>query len=160
MPRSGAQLRRTEIKRTSKLERGGPLRQRSAKRAKIMATERRPLVSELRQLGVRCEVCPRIDAAGFEVHCGGEIQGIHERRKRGSAGSLLVAENLIPSCNWGNVWIEDHPLLAREIGTELVVRPGDDEWDRLGVREEKTEVEVLTCGRCGSHYVTLHTGCG
>lgn len=125
-----------------------------------MATERAPLVRALIDAGVRCEVCPRIDAAGYQVRCAGAVQGVHERRKRSSGGSLVVAENLIPSCNWGNGWIEDNPGRARETGTGLVVRSGDEEWDRLGVRSDPSPVEVLVCPRCGSPYVTLHTACG
>ncbi|HUV10964.1 MAG TPA: hypothetical protein VMX12_08290 [Acidimicrobiia bacterium] len=154
MKSTGGQLERSAIK------------SRSAKRSKLMATERAPLVRDLRAAGVRCEVCPRIDAAGIRVQCTGEVQGIHERRKRSSAGSLVVAENLIPSCDWGNGWIEDrYPLLSVDIrralfGSSLVVREGDEEWERLGVRAEPTPVVVLTCDVCGDAYVTLHTGCG
>ncbi len=38
-------------------------------------------------------------------------------------------DNVVRSCNAGNLWIEDHPTLARELG--LVVREGDPDWTRL-----------------------------
>jgi len=122
-----------------------------------MATNRTPLVSNLIAAGVRCEIGHVLAVAGVRpFRCSFAIEGIHERRKRSSAGSLVVAANLIPACNWCNGWIEDNPAEARDLfGDFLVVREGDPEWDALGSRNEPTPVEVEACHECGEPFVTV-----
>lgn len=63
-------------------------------------------------------------------HCWRRIEGIHERRKRSSGGSVTNPVNLMASCNACNLLVENEPTLAHEAG--LVVRPGDDDWDLCG----------------------------
>ena len=112
-----------------------PIRQRSEKRKKFMRDERVPLIEKLIKAGVRCEIGPVLAQAGLPVQCTGEIQGIHERRKRSAGGSLTKAENLIPSCNSCNGFIEDEPEIVRHYtGDMLVVREGDPEYEFLGSR--------------------------
>ena len=62
--------------------------------------------------------------------CQHEPSGLHERRKRSSGGSLTILANLMPACSPCNHWVEEHPLVAHDLG--LVVRPGDHEWFMLG----------------------------
>lgn len=124
-----------------------------------MASERAPLVSGLAAAGVRCEVGHVLAAAGVTpFRCRIEMEGLHERRKRSSAGSLVAAGNLIPACNWCNGWIEDHPAEARAVaGDWLVLREGDPEWGELGRRAgaDAPRVEVLHCHRCREPFVTF-----
>ncbi len=156
MKRSGPLRSKTPLRSKAGLETRTPMRQRSKKRERLMATERGPLVKRLRDEGVRCEIGHVLAAAGVTpFRCSGEVEGIHERRKRSSAGSLTVAENLIPACNWCNGWVEDHPSEAREVaGDWLVLRPGDDGYDDLGARAEGAPVEVERCSVCGLPFVT------
>ena len=110
-----------------------PLKPRSKKMAKVYKDHRIPLIEELKAEGLGCEVCPILRRKGIETHCAGEIQGIHERRKRSSAGSLIQRGNLLASCNWGNEFIEQEPALVRaKTGCALVLRSGDPEWDVMG----------------------------
>jgi len=101
-----------------------------------MATDRVPYIKALVEAGVGCEICPMLAEAGLETHCAGRIEGLHERRKRSSGGSLTNRANLVPACNWGNGWVEENPDLARGFGAALVVREADPEWTRLGARED------------------------
>lgn len=108
--------------------------------------------------GVRCEVCPELARAGVVVPggCSG-LGGLHERRKRSSAGSVEHAPNLIPCCNQANgLFIEDQPARARElVGTWLVLREGDPEWEQCGRNVDPDPVTVKLCRRCGDAYVTV-----
>lgn len=73
-------------------------------------------------------------ALGRELHlvCGRWSTELHHRRKRSSAGALAHEDNVVPCCHDGNMAVEDQPLIAREAG--LVVREGDDDWERLSSR--------------------------
>lgn len=135
MKRSGP-LKRTPLARgSSQLSRATPLRPRSTKRSSFMAQTRAPAVAELAEAGARCQIAPVLLAGGIRpIRCSGGVEGLHERRKRSSGGSLVTAANLIPACNWCNGWVEDHPTEAHEL--ELVVREGDPEWAELGRRAE------------------------
>lgn len=128
--------RSTPLRRT-------PIRRRSARKEQEMA-ERRKLLEQIVVVEGRdrCEIVPWLHLAwhsmrdgGFTTlwvgtrDCRGVVEGLHERRKRSSQGSLTNRQNLIPSCNACNRWVEENPLLARRIG--LVVRPGDPEWEEL-----------------------------
>lgn len=53
--------------------------------------------------------------------CFGRTEG-HELRKA-SQGGRYEEGNVVPLCSAGNTWIEDHPLLAHELG--LVRRHGE-----------------------------------
>ena len=100
-----------------------------------MRAERAPAVRALVEAGEPCRIGPLLAEAGLEPSCSGRVSGLHERRKRSAGGSLTNPENLIPACDWCNGWIEDEPGLARDLfGSVLVVREGDDEWERLGRR--------------------------
>jgi hypothetical protein len=112
------------------------MRQRSAKRAKEMRTQRVPEVQRLVEEGATCQVCPVLQRLGIPIRCAGQISGLHERRKSSSGGSRENPANLIPACNFGNGYIEDavgpHRLLIEE--SDLVVRQRDPEWESLGRR--------------------------
>jgi hypothetical protein len=90
--------------------------------------------------------------------CSG-LGGIHERRKRSSAGTLKHAGNLIPCCNNSNGWIETSTgeRSARVMCDGwLVIRSRHPEWELYGRRDaEVTPVEVKLCRRCGAAYVTV-----
>ena len=163
MKRPGQLARSGPPARRARLDRGAPLRPRSTK-ADAAARRRSALVQRLAAEGVRCEVGHVLAAAGVTpFRCSGALQGIHERRKRSSAGSLEVADNLVPSCNWCNGWIEDRlPILLADdpdrwapVAAFLVLRPGDPGFDDAGVRAAATEVAVRLCSSCGYPHVTV-----
>lgn len=111
---------------------------RSKSRAKLMRTVRVPTIVEMIEAGRRCEVGPILMDAGLMPFCTGRIEGLHERRKRSSAGSLVNPENLIPSCNRCNGFVEEAPAAVRDLtGTRLIVREGDPEWPELGSRGDR-----------------------
>lgn len=63
---------------------------------------------------------------------------LHHLRKLSSAGVRVSDANTLASCNPCNAgWVEDNPVLAHRAG--LVVRPGDPEWDALGVRVNRLD---------------------
>jgi hypothetical protein len=72
---------------------------------------------------------------GNGTHPGRRATQLHHLRKRSSAGSLTNPDNVEPVCGWCNEWIEDHPNQAHAL--RLVVRPGDDAWERLGARASR-----------------------
>jgi len=91
-------------------------------------------------MGRRCEVGPILAAAGIpNPNCTGEIEGLHERRKRSSGGSLINLKNLVPSCNSCNGRIEDEPEMRILCGAALVLREGDEEWDEVGARQDHSD---------------------
>ena len=115
-----------------------PLRKRSLKRQDFMSVDRIPRIVAIKNSGVGCLVCPLLQDEMIETKCAGRIQGLHERRKRSAGGSLENPKNLIPSCNWGNGYIENNPAQVRELfGSILVVREGDDEWNELSIRNDR-----------------------
>lgn len=150
MKRSGPPERRTPLRQGDKPLRrtplgagssGGlkrtPIKQRSAKRADLMASTRAPAVRKLVESGEMCRIGPLLSAEGLGPNCMIVVQGLHERRKRSAGGSLTNPDNLIPACNVCNGWVEDFPKLAREVfGSMLVVREGDAEWESLGRRAD------------------------
>lgn len=131
---------------SSSLSRGSGLAPRSKARSKQMRGDRVPYLLSLVNAGFGCEVCPVLDEGGIEVHCSGQIEGLHERRKSGAGGSRLNRDNLIPSCNWGNGFMEDAVgsdrayIESHEVG--LVVREGHPDWDRLSKRHDRTAEDL------------------
>lgn len=116
---------------------GRQLRSRSKKRSAMMKEVRVPLIESLIRSGVGCLICPLLQDESISTNCAG-IQGLHERRKRSSGGSLINPLNLIPACNWSNGFIEDNPKLIRDLfGQVLVVREGDEDWEQLGSRNDR-----------------------
>lgn len=97
------------------------------------------MIEEMVEAGRKCEVGPlliRADIPGARM-CSNKIEGLHERRKRSSGGSLTNPANLIPSCILCNGLIETEPMLVRErLGSALVVREGDPEWESLGASSD------------------------
>ncbi len=84
-------------------------------------------------------------AAGLHYGClevarpGQSGWGFHERRKASSAGSRLIVENLLWSCQRCNGAVEDHPDEVRAAtGSALVLREGDGEYVALSRRAERT----------------------
>lgn len=133
-----------------------PMRQVSRKKAAQKRT-RAALVKWLIGEGVGCEVCPELARTGITIpgSCSG-LGGLHERRKRSSAGSTEYAPGLVPCCNASNLAIECEPALMRErFGTWLVLREGDPEWEACGMRAEPVPVAVKRCQRCGAAFVTI-----
>lgn len=151
LKRTGGPTRKSGLSRATKpMNRGKPLAPRSPKRAVHMATERRPAVEAAITAGRTCEVCPVLERLGIETHCQQQIGGIHERRKSGAGGSRVNPDNLIPACNWGNERIESvvdvtEPSPENPLGgerwrvehSELVVREGHPDWDRLSKRHDR-----------------------
>lgn len=115
-----------------------PIKARSAKRARLMRTERVPLVKEMLADDPPCEFGRRVtsgDYIGAVVlsFCRGRADCIHERRKRSQQGSMTKRANLVPLCWWCNQAIESDADIARfahEVG--LVVKRGDPGWAELG----------------------------
>jgi hypothetical protein len=102
-----------------------------------MREVRAPEVARMAAAGDPCRIGPLLHDAGVRASCSATVQGIHERRKRSSGGSLVNHANLIPCCNWCNGWIEDEPAAARDLfGSLLVVREGDAVWESLGSRSD------------------------
>lgn len=156
-------MKHTPMKRSSKPMKRTPIKPRSDRRAQHMAESRIPKLEEALAARRSCEVCPRIELGARAVvaaanllarlgghppsgfvstgltHCAHRIQGLHERRKSSSGGSRENDANLIPACNWGNGWIEDHPAAARAVPglPTLVVREGDPEWEALSRRNDR-----------------------
>lgn len=106
-----------------------------------MREERAPMVKRLRAEGARCEIGQMLANVGHERWrlCAGEVQGIHERRKRSAGGSLRKPQNLVPACNLCNGWIEEATGEDRELLLELglVVVTGDPEYDELGKGDDE-----------------------
>lgn len=92
-------MKRTPLTRTTRLK------PRSAKRARLYATERRPLVAQLLADQPPCQRC--LSAPACDVH---EIQ----TRARG--GSLTDRENLALLCRTCHTWVTEHPMQATEEG--------------------------------------------
>lgn len=104
-----------------------------------MEEDRIPLIKQLIEAGFGCEIGPVLTHYGLTEarRCTGRIEGLHERRKRSAGGSLTNRDNLIPSCNFCNSFVEEEPELIRELtGDDLVVRAGDPEWEALGKRND------------------------
>lgn len=159
MKRSGPPKRKTPLRAKKGLERGEPLKSkselkrktpleggselartelapRSDKRKQLMADERVPTIKAMQAEGRRCEIGPTLIhyAMIAPSECHGRIEGLHELRKRSAGGSLVNPDNLIPSCNRCNGWVEDNPEDAYVLG--FVVREGDDDWEALGRRND------------------------
>lgn len=129
--------RQRGLERGQGLRRTGRIAPRSKARTTQQAEVRVPMIEQMVAAGRRCEVCPQLLALGIALRCSGRIQGLHERRKAGAGGSRQNPANLVPACNLGNGWIEDEPELARQLGTALVVRESDPEWESLGRRADR-----------------------
>jgi len=116
------------------------LAKRSAKRQKLMTEERIPMIVSLINAGYTCEIGPIL--ADYDIpnpDCTTQIQGMHERRKRSSGGSLTNPSNLVPACNSCNGFVEEFPEIVREeTGDLLVLREGDWEWGAMSRRQDYT----------------------
>lgn len=93
-----------------------PLKPRSVKRER----EHRAylvFVAELADESTACEVCPLIATVLPSWRgCWGQMQGLHHLRKRSQGGAVMDRANVLRSCNSGNGWVEDWPVLARQAG--------------------------------------------
>lgn len=115
------------------------IKPRSKKRAQFMKDDRVPMIKSLIEMGYGCEIGVILAEVGHDSKCNGQIQGIHERRKRSAGGSLTNRSNLLAACNPCNDYIEDHPEIKDLTGTLLVVREGDPEWHQLGARSDRSD---------------------
>lgn len=85
----------------------------------------------------KCEVCSWLERAGVTTtygsrpHYGGEL---HHRRKRSSSGALAERGNVLVACHEGNALVERYAEQARSLGSVLVLREGDDEWEAMSKR--------------------------
>lgn len=128
-------LRRTPLVRGKSLRRSEqplrrtPIRARSKRTAALYRGARGALNRELEESPRACEVCPRLEAAGVLVRCGGRATAWHELRKRSANGSIVNRANVTPTCTFGNEAVETFPIQARQAG--LVVREGDPQWEAL-----------------------------
>lgn len=156
LPDNVVPIERARVLRSKALHPGGstlkrtPLAQRSPARVAFMAEVRAPAVRSAIEAQQHCEVGRILrlfpSTAIYAERCFGaplegesrDGWGYHERRKRSSAGSLVNPHNLLWSCPRCNGAVEDHPFVVREAtGSMLIVRPGDQEWDRLGKRADR-----------------------
>lgn len=129
----GDGMRRTRIKSKSKKAAKADAAARSTRRRVIEDADGRCEVRASLADALRRDLLSDYDALVVERAlraCTIQAQGVHERRKRSSGGSLSTRENLMAACNRCNDWIEDRPLIARRLG--LAVRAGDPEWSKLG----------------------------
>lgn len=141
---SRSELKRSELRRSADpMKRSGQLAQRSEKRQKHMSDERIPYIQALVAAGVGCEIGHILAEIGVpNPDCASKIEGLHERRKRSAGGSLVNHANLVGSCNSCNSFVEDYPTMIRELtGDVLVVREGDPEWERLGARSDRMDID-------------------
>lgn len=140
--RTDAPLKTTKsLDRSSNLART-EINRRSDKRQKLMNEDRIPLIQQLIAAGFGCEIGPVLAHHGEPDarHCRGAIQGMHELRKRSAGGSLINRNNLVPTCNYCNGWVEEHPDAAHEYG--LVVRQDDLDYERLGARQDHAQDDL------------------
>lgn len=92
----------------------------------------------------RCAIGPLIAGVDPRHRCSGRYDAPHHLRKTGQGGSKINRANMVAACNPCNGWVEDEPDLARSLG--LVVREGDDEWERLGRRAQKMMITTPNPG--------------
>lgn len=128
-------MRRTRIRSKSAKAGRADAAARSARRRVIEDAEGACQVRPVLIAALRDDWDPLAYDDAVEVEkalrrCTFQAQGVHERRKRSSGGSLSTPANLMAACNRCNDWVEDRPLIAHRLG--LVVRPGDPEWEELG----------------------------
>jgi len=130
-------LRRDTEKSREWANKRSSLRKRSKGRQEFMKDVRVPMIQELVEAGHRCEIGPLLQKHGLDGwrDCRGCIEGLHELRKRSAGGSLVNPDNLIPSCNPCNGWVEDNPEEALILG--LVLREGDPLFDLMGKRNDQ-----------------------
>lgn len=127
------------LRRTAELRRTGPPRR---KRRLAWRSQKRIELSYGDYVTLRlarskvCEVGEVIareaDPVWVDLHCARVADGLHHLRKRSAAGRVKSRLNTMRSCSACNAWVEDHPMVAHEVG--LAVRPGDPWWRWLGVR--------------------------
>lgn len=67
-----------------------------------------------------------------DAPCRGPLT-VHHRRKAGAQGAWSM-ENLVALCAFHNCDIEDRPTFYRAHWPWLIVREGDRDWEKLGVR--------------------------
>jgi hypothetical protein len=82
------------------------MRRVSPKRA-VLARQRAKLSADLRLNPRRCE---------FPLGCPQTADAWHEYLSRGQGGSITDPNNLLGACNPHNVWAEDNPIEAHDIG--------------------------------------------
>lgn len=126
------------------------MRHRSKKRARQDRADAVARREYMASAGWKCQVGAVLRSASLEGAAGGRMRGdlaaggsqcartadgLHELRKRSAQGSTTNPANLLAACNPCNIWIEDHPALAHDLG--LVARPGDPEWDALAAAPTK-----------------------
>lgn len=132
-------MKRTRLSRTRSFTRPSRLRPVSPRREREAATRRAlpdPPCCEIEIIlrTASLDHWPTDEARRWALLCGGPLHW-HERRKRSAGGSIVNPVNLVGACNRHNDWVEDNPLLAREIGgTLLVCREGDLGYDELTKR--------------------------
>lgn len=124
MKRSGPPKRKTPLAAKSGLKASGenslrvsPLSARSAKRAKVYAEERVPLVKRLLSERPWCEACP-VWAAHDGLHTFQQrpSQDVHEVLTRGRGGSILDEANLLCVCRPCHDRIGREPALSNDLG--------------------------------------------
>ena len=122
-------IRRAPIARRTGLTRTGPLRGRSARRARSERAYAR-LRAELLADRPPCEVGPVVRLYDREHRCAGEAVELHHRRQRSSGGLLADRHNVVETCRPCHEWIGAHPSDAHAGG--LLIRPCCAEWPDLG----------------------------
>ena len=128
-------MKRTPLRRTTPLKRGGrlarrtPLRAMSRKRREVQVLRRQMVRDEL----ARRELCEagaviyqyRLGAYGqpnadrlhaVAYRCGGLAVDLHEPLTRARGGSILDPANTVAVCRSCHDWIHDHPTAATKVG--------------------------------------------
>lgn len=100
------------------MKRSGPLRQVSAKRARLMR-RRSKAVHEAYGDRPRCVLCEPLRAAGIVTGCNGLADDGDEIKRRSAGGSIVDPVNVRPVGRRCHEWIGDHPKRAHELGLTL-----------------------------------------
>ena len=103
-------MKRSQLRRGKPLERGGRLRQVSAKRAKLNR-ERAVFVERVLAMRPRCEVCPLVNPPTVRP-----AVDVHEIVTRARGGSIVDAANVATTCRQCHDWVHANPAKATEFG--------------------------------------------
>ena len=89
--------------------RRSPLARMSAKRRSEAGARAAVRAEVFERDGWRCQIQPLVGD-----RCFGPLTPHH--LKKASQGGAYTAENFTSACAYHNVWVEDHPVRAKELG--------------------------------------------
>ena len=108
-------MKRSPLRRGNPPERRTPLRQVSAKRAKVQRLRRVMVAEELAKREL-CEAGARITQAGYDARCHGLAVELHEPLTRARGGSILDPANTVAICRSCHDWVHVNPAAATGLG--------------------------------------------